>query len=199
LEEEGLRENTIVVYASDHGDFVGRHGMVEKCAQGHNVYEDTMRVPLIFSQPGRIRQGSESDGLVELVDVFPTLLQLAGIDHTPGKHGLDGQSLASALLDGKPVGKPYLVSENWSQAAVITDQHKLGIWLDPTAYAKNRDFRAFGDMLFDHERDPYELKNEHDNPDYADVVKELEDHYRDFVKRIPDTGKRKLVEKAKQS
>jgi len=199
LEEEGLLENTIVVYTSDHGDFVGRHGMIEKCAIGHNVYEETLRVPLIVSQPHRIKQGQVIDGLVEMFDLHPTLLELADIKPPNTIHGIDATSLAATLTTGKAAKQKYIISENWSQASVITDKHKLGIWLDPTAYAAGRDFRSFGDMLFDRGKDPGEINNLIDDPEYAEVQKQLRGYFDDFVKRIPATGKEEIVRRTKMS
>ncbi len=193
LEEEGLLENTIVVYTSDHGDFVGRHGMIEKCAVGHNVYEETLRVPLIISQPQRIKQGQVIDDLVEMFDLYPTLLELAGIELPSTKHGIDATSLAAPLTDGKSARRQYIVSENWSQATVITANHKLGIWLDPTEYAKGRDFRSYGDMLFDRKDDPGEIHNLVGDPKYAAVEKQLRSYFDDFVRRIPATGKEEII------
>ena len=199
LKEEGLLDNTIVVYTSDHGDFVGRHGMIEKCAIGHNCYEETLRVPLIVSQPERIQQGQVIDDLVEMFDLYPTLLELTGIKPPSTIHGIDAASLAVTLTAGKATKRKYIVSENWSQASVITDKHKLGIWLDPTAYAAGRDFRAFGDMLFDRERDPGEINNLIDNPEYAEVERQLRVYFDDFVKRIPATGKEEIIRRTKMS
>ena len=199
LEEEGLLENTIVVYTSDHGDFVGRHGMIEKCAIGHNVYEDTLRVPLIVSQPERIRRGRVIDDLVEMFDLYPTLLELADTQFPSTKCGIDATSLAAALTGGTAAKRKYIVSENWSQATVITENHKLGIWLDPTEYAKGRDFRSYGDMLFDRQEDPDEIHNLAGNPEYAEVEKQLRGYFDDFVKRIPATGKEEIIRRTKMS
>lgn len=199
LEEEGLLENTIVIYTSDHGDFVGRHSMIEKCAVGHNIYEETLKVPLIVSQPGVIKQRQTRNELVEMFDLYPTLLELAGVKLPMTKHGVDATSLAMTLTDGKATKRKYIVSENWSQAGVITDKHKLGIWLDPTAYAAGRDFRSFGDMLFDCEKDPGEINNLIDNPEYTEVEKQLRGHFDDFIKRIPATGKEEIIRRTKMS
>lgn len=193
LEEEGLLENTIVVYTSDHGDFVGRHGMVEKCAIGHNVYEETLQVPLIVSHPGVVKQRQRCNDLVEMFDLYPTLLDLTGIKTPTTKHGLDATSLAPTLIAGKATKRKYIVSENWSQAAVITDTHKLGIWLDPKPNAKARDFRSFGDMLFDRKEDPNETNNLINNPKYAKTRKQLREHFNDFTSRVPATGKMELI------
>ncbi len=199
LEEEGLLENTVVVYTSDHGDFVGRHGMIEKCAVGHNVYEETLRVPLIVSQPQRIKRGQVIDDLVEMFDLYPTLLELADIKLPSTKHAIDATSLAATLTGGTSAKRKYIVSENWSQATIITENHKLGIWLDPTEYAKGRDFRSFGDMLFDRKKDPGEINNLIDNPEYAEVEKQLRGCFDDFAKRIPATGKEEIVRRTKMS
>lgn len=151
LDETGLRENTIVIYTSDHGDFVGSHGMVEKCALGHNVYEDTLRVPLIVSWPSNSWQGDLVDGLAELVDIYPTLLDLCDVTTPTMKWELQGRSFAATLKNGDPIQRQYSVSENWVQAAVVAERFKLGAWHVPQA--------GFGDMLFDLEEDPLETKN----------------------------------------
>ena len=195
LEDEGIAENTIVVYASDHGDFVGRHGMVEKCAVGHNVYEETLRVPLVVSYPPMVKQGQRCDQLAEMFDLYPTLLNLAGIEMPRTKFLLDASSLVDNLTGTATTDRKYIVSENWSQASVITDRYKLGIWLDPTAYAAGRDFRSFGDMLFDRENDPDEIHNLIDRPEYAKVQKQLREYFEDFTSKVPATGKKEIIKR----
>lgn len=73
LEETGQRENTIVIFTSDHGDMTGDHGLVGK---GCRFYDPLVRVPLIFSWPGRFRAGLRSQAIVELTDIVPTLLEV---------------------------------------------------------------------------------------------------------------------------
>jgi arylsulfatase A-like enzyme len=157
LDELGLARDTIVIYASDHGDFAGAHGMVEKCSAGHNVYEDTLRVPLILRLPDRIQQGVERSDLVELVDLYPTLVDLCDLEQPP--HALEGRSLAGTLENGSAVGREYCVSENWVQSTVITDRYKLGRWREPVDPSLHFDFREFGDMLYDRIEDPLETNN----------------------------------------
>jgi len=91
LEESGQRDNTIVVFTSDHGETLGDHGLVQK---GCRFYEGLVRVPLIFSWPGHIEAGQRSDALVELSDKAPTLLQLCG-QEIP--EDMTGKSLAPIL------------------------------------------------------------------------------------------------------
>ena len=175
LRKEGLDRDTIVIYTSDHGDFVGAHGMIEKSAQAHNVYEDTLRVPLIIRPavaeamagrwPTRLRKNAVSDDLIELIDLYPTLLDLAGVER-PKDYRLPGRSLVSTLKDGKAVGRDFAISESLSQVSIITPRHKLGVWIKPQA-------DGYGDMLFDRERDPYETHNFAGDPEYAEVEKQL--------------------------
>jgi arylsulfatase A-like enzyme len=134
-----------------------------------------------------------------MFDLYPTLLELAGVKLPMTKDGVDATSLAMTLTTGKATKRKYIISENWSQAGVITDKHKLGIWLDPTAYAAGRDFRSFGDMLFDREKDPGEINNLIDNPEYAVVEKQLRGYFDDFVKRVPATGKEEIIRRTKMS
>ncbi len=103
LEERGLRERTLVIFLSDNGmPFPGAKG---------TVYDEGIRTPLIFSWPGRVENGTRYDGLVSVVDLAPTILELAGIE-APGE--MHGGSIAS-MLDGRDVpGRTYVYSErNW--------------------------------------------------------------------------------------
>ena len=76
LENANIKEETIIIYTSDHGDFVGNHGMVEKAAAGHNVYEDILNIPLLIRIPGNTNQIKRTAELVTLTDVIPTLIDL---------------------------------------------------------------------------------------------------------------------------
>ncbi len=192
LEKSGMAENTIVVYTSDHGDFVGYHGMIEKAAMGHNVYEETLRVPMMFFWKGKSAVNFKSEDLVGLIDVYPTLVELSGIKKPKLKHELQGVSLAKTITEQKPTGRNYIVSENWSQASVITKDYKLGIMLDPTAAAAKRDYRSFGNMLFERKSDPYEVKNKINAPELASKKQLLLDYYSDFEKNISSVGKSEM-------
>ena len=84
LDETGQRENTVIIFTSDHGETLGDHGLIQK---GCRFYEDLVRVPLIFSLPGQFAGGLKSNALVELVDKAPTLLELAGLTVPEEMHG----------------------------------------------------------------------------------------------------------------
>lgn len=193
LKETGLDENTIVVYTSDHGDFVGRHGMIEKAAIGHNIYEETLRVPLIFYWKGRIPSGQTRSSLISLVDIYPTLIDLAGLPEPELTLPLQGISYKDNIMKGGKSPREYVVSENWSQATVITDGYKLGIWLEPPSQYSANDYRDQGNMLYDMKTDPDETYNLYGSETYRQTVNMLEAYYRDFETRVSDMGKKEVV------
>ncbi|MBT5875193.1 MAG: sulfatase-like hydrolase/transferase [Candidatus Latescibacteria bacterium] len=98
LEEAGQRENTIVVFTSDHGEALGDHGLLYK---GCRFYEGLVRVPLIFHCPGRISAGIESEALVELIDMSATILEMAGVSAHDDQQG---RSLMPILRGDAPPG-----------------------------------------------------------------------------------------------
>lgn len=81
LKRTGQREDTLIIFMSDHGEMLGDHGLYLK---GPFFYDPAIRVPLVMSWPGEIREGATSEALVELTDLAPTLLDAAGIDHHKG-------------------------------------------------------------------------------------------------------------------
>ena len=96
LEETGQRERTVVIFTSDHGETLGDHGLIQK---GCRFYEGLVRVPLIWSWPEHFAAGLKSDALVELTDIAPTLLALAG-QEAPER--MQGQSLLPILTGQAP-------------------------------------------------------------------------------------------------
>lgn len=173
LEAEGLLENTIIIYTSDHGDFVGNHGLIEKSATGHNVYEDTLRVPLMISWKGRTKVGLATDDLAQLADLYPTLMELCGIAPPKQPAGCEGTSLAPLLINGQPLGRDFIVSENWSQTTIVGKRFKFGRMNDTDKNIGKRNFTGFGDMMFDRHNDPLELTNLVAAPEYATEKEKL--------------------------
>lgn len=84
LEETGQLENTIVIFMSDHGEMLGDHGLYLK---GPHFYDEAVRVPLIMRYPKHFAKNKRIDGLVELIDIAPTLLEAAGVESYPGFQG----------------------------------------------------------------------------------------------------------------
>lgn len=96
VDDTGQRENTAVIFTSDHGEMLGDHGLLFK---GCRFYEGLVRVPLLFRWPGRIEAGLQSDALVELLDLSATLLDLAGV---PQPDEMQGRSLLPILSGEAP-------------------------------------------------------------------------------------------------
>jgi len=96
LDETGQREQTMVIFTSDHGEMLGDHGLIQK---GCRFYEGLVRVPLIFSWPGRVQAGLRSDALIELTDIAPMLAEVAGLP-VPGE--MHGRSPMPILTGASP-------------------------------------------------------------------------------------------------
>ena len=111
LEDTGLAENTLVIYTSDHGEMAGEHG----CWWKSNYYEGSVGVPLIASLPGVVPQGQASEAICNLMDLGPTLLDVAGADPMPA---VDGRSLWP-VLQGDPSAQ--LAEETYSEHFGGTD------------------------------------------------------------------------------
>ncbi len=192
LEAEGLLENTIIIYTSDHGDFVGNHGLIEKRATGHNVYEDTLRVPLIISWKGKTKVGLATDDLVQLADLHPTLVQLYGIVPPKQPAGCEGTSLAPLLIKGEPLGREFIVSENWSQTTIVGKRFKFGRMNDTDKTIGKRNFTGFGDMMFDRQNDPLELTNIAASREYASEKKKLQRQLAQWEEQFPGEARKEV-------
>lgn len=130
LEEYGHSEDTVVLYFSDHGEMNGEHDMWCKS----NFYEQSVRVPLIMSYPGELPQDLRVSNVVELVDLYPTLAELAG---APVLDGLDGSSLLPLMRSGSDAGrKGYAISEYYGHGVpnpmrmIRMDDWKYILYLD---------------------------------------------------------------------
>jgi len=157
LKRTGHWDDTIIVLFSDHGYQLGDHFMWGKVM----LFETCNRVPLLIRAPGRTKPGSSSQGLVELVDLYPTLAELCEVD---APDDLQGQSLVPMLLDPKSAGKEVAYT-------VVTRGDKLGKALrtDRWRYASWPD----GEELYDLENDPAEHKNLVQSPEYAEIVESM--------------------------
>jgi arylsulfatase A-like enzyme len=165
LEEAGLADDTVVVYSSDTGCFLGDHGWFGE----RWMYEESLRTPLVVRWPGAVRPGSEDLHLVQNIDLAPTFLALAGVDVPVGMHG---ESLLPLLREEDPPWREsvyYHYSE--SDDAHRVAQHR-GV---RTERYKLIHYYELGEWeLFDLEQDPRELASVFDDPGYADVRARLE-------------------------
>ncbi|MDT8392001.1 MAG: sulfatase-like hydrolase/transferase [Lentisphaeria bacterium] len=157
LKETGKYENTIIVFASDNGLALGRHGLVGK----QNIYEHSVRVPLIISGPG-IARGETRDQLCYLFDINPTLCELASLP-VPGT--VQSKSLKPVLSDAKAPHRDhlYFAYMNW-QRAVRDERYKL------IEYCVEDERQT---QFFDLADDPHELRNLAQDPNHAPALQAL--------------------------
>jgi len=155
LDSLGLAANTIVLLWGDHGWHLGDHGWWCK----HDNYEQATRIPLIVAAPGVTTPATRaSNALVETVDIYPTLAELAGLPAPQVPQGMEGKSFVPALRDPHRGAKNYLYhvyprGERIGRA-VRTARYRLVEWKIPGGAASTADLE-----LYDYEQDPLETKN----------------------------------------
>jgi arylsulfatase A-like enzyme len=176
LRESGLEDDTLVVFTSDHGDYLGDHWLGEK----ELFHDPIVRVPLILADPragADVTRGSASDALVECIDIVPTVLEAFGLAQP--RDSLDGRSLMPALEARRYAGKPYAVSEN---SYAFRDAVRLPVsqpvdrclmTMLCTPRWKLVHAQDLPPMLFDLERDPQELVDLGRDASHAAVREEL--------------------------
>lgn len=180
IADAGIAESTIVVVTSDHGEEFAEHGGYQ---HGGAVYEESVRVPLVFVGPGRIPGPQRYAAPVSLVDIAPTLLELAGV---PLPEGIDGTSLASTLQRGDEPAAHTIVSEARAPKRWLDPVHQVG-W-NPPLFAVRRGDSKFivhrpasgpaNPMLrFDLADDPTEQRPLAITPEAARAVDAAIDHY----------------------
>jgi len=181
LDENGLADNTVVVYTSDQGFYLGEHGWYDK----RFMYEESLRTPLVIRYPSEFAPGQVNDELVLNLDMTPTLLDLAGVD-VP--QDLQGQSIRP-LMNGSPSAdwrdaiyyRYYEFPHGWHNVrphyGVRTDRYKL--------------IHFEGDMdaweLFDLETDPHELDNLYGRDEYSVVQGALHTRLDELRRELGDS------------
>ncbi|MBC6366885.1 sulfatase [Algoriphagus sp. AK58] len=166
LEANKLMENTIIVYTSDQGFYLGEHGWYDK----RFVYDESFKTPLLMAWPGKTKAGTRSDALVQNLDFAQTFLDAAGV---PAPADMQGESLIP-LLTGN--------AEKWTRDAVYYHYYEY-----PAEHMVNRHYAIVTQEyklihyyfvedqweLIDRIKDPQELKNVYNDPAYAAVKKDL--------------------------
>ncbi len=181
LDEEGLAEDTILVFTSDHGDMLGSQGHVKK----QRPWDESIRVPFLLRYPARLgREGRRVPGFIDAQDIMPTLLRLADLPIPETVEGLD----FSGHIEGGP--------DPSRGAAVISCPHPFGQWNKPRYGGK--EYRGLRTarytyvrtldgpwLLYDNEADPFQMRNVIDAPEYAAVRRELD---QELDRRLAERG-----------
>lgn len=165
LDENGLAENTIVVFTSDHGYLLGHHHKFQK----QHLFEEATRVPFIVSVPWMDKTHGRGTGkITELVDLYPTLAELAGIE-APSE--LQGASLKPLLEDTE--------SATWSKDCAFSISRSGGESLRTADFRLTQwGFGEKGTELYDLKSDPGEFTNLAGDPDYAKVLEAMRERLR---------------------
>jgi len=180
LDESGLAKNTIVIYASDQGFYLGEHGWYDK----RWMFEESLSMPFIIRWPGVVKPGVRTKTMIQNIDYAPTFLEVAG---APIPHDIQGKSLLPILKnEGKAptdwrsaIYYEYSGEYTHSVAAhdgVRNDRYKLMHFPDTKKW-----------MLFDLEKDPQEMKNIMAEKEYETVLKDMRGLYDSLRKQYQVT------------
>jgi arylsulfatase A-like enzyme len=175
LEESGLAENTIVIYNSDQGFYLGEHGWFDK----RFMYEESLKTPLLVRWPGVIGSGQVNNDLVSNLDFAQTFLEIAGAEATDG---MQGESLVPLLHGNTPATwRNSLYYHYYEFPGAHSVRKHEGI---ATRQYKMMHFYNLKEWeLFDLEKDPAEMQSVYEDPAYQDVIRDLK-HELDSLKII---------------
>ncbi len=178
LDKHGLADNTIVIYTSDQGFFLGDHDWFDK----RFMYEESLRMPFLVRWPGKVRPGTVNDGMILNVDFAPTLLDAAG-QKVPAD--MQGRSFLPLLKGERPADWRTAMYYRYyhypmhhrvqPHYGVRTERHKLIFFNKINQWE-----------LYDLEKDPHELKNVYADPAYAETVKRLKAEMYRLKKELKD-------------
>jgi iduronate 2-sulfatase len=168
LDETGLAKNTIVVFWTDHGYYMGEHGW---WGMKHNNYEGATRNALIIAQPNTRQAGTKTEALAQSVDLAPTLVELCGL---PAAAGFQGRSLVPVLENPAATVNDAAFSwypkQNWLGVAMRTNEWRYVEWTKPGETTVRE--------LYDMARDPENNVNIADNPKNAQLIDSLSQRLR---------------------
>ena len=174
LDQNQLSENTIVIYSSDQGFYLGEHGWYDK----RWMFEESLKMPFLVRWPGKIKPGTRSQALIQNIDYGPTFLDIAGADIP---EAMQGRSLKPLFENGggrTPDWRDAIYYAYYENAAVHAVPIHDGI---RTARHKLMYFPRNGEWnLFDLITDPHEMKSVHQEIAYAPIMKALQQRYQDM-------------------
>lgn len=190
LHEAGLASNTVVLYTSDQGYFLGEHNYIDK----RWMYEESLRMPMLIRHPGEIAPGTVVDDIVLNVDFAPLMLDYAG---AKAPDYMQGRSFRANLRGRTPPDwRDAMYYRYWMHGSgarrpahygIRTHRYKLIFFYGlPLGHTGSKPTEP-GWELYDLRRDPHELRNVYDHPDYADVVKRLKQRLLELKRDLGDT------------
>ena len=186
LDDSGLTKNTIVIYSSDQGFYLGEHGWYDK----RWMFEESLRMPFLIRWPGVIQPGSTSNALIQNIDFAPTFLDICGVNIPKNIQGRSLVPIFKASGTAPPNWRDTIYYSYYgkyhgeythniaSHDGIRTNQHKL-FWIPA-----HKEYQ-----LFDLKKDPHEMRSVHQDPAYAETFKKLK-------KQLIDTRKKYRVHSA---
>lgn len=167
-----LWKNTVIVLLGDHGYHLGEHGGLW---HKMSLFEESARVPLVIYAPGMKAAGQSCEQLVELIDLYPTLVSLCGL---PSREGLDGIDLTPVLNDSLHPTKQAAYTMTTRDESPAQEHAKVMSYQGRSVRTKRWRYTEWdggnrGVELYDHESDPHEWRNLAAEPQYANTVREL--------------------------
>jgi arylsulfatase A-like enzyme len=167
LDETGQRENTIVIFMSDHGELLGDHGIFLK---GPYTYDCSIRVPLMISWPGHFQSGVTSDALVELTDIAPTLLRSAGMPIPPRVQGMPLNDLLTGQTDKH---RDLVFCESYNTQVKSKKPAEMVSMIRTRTHKISVNHGTTDGELYDLQADPGEHNNLWNNPKHAALKTQL--------------------------
>jgi len=176
LDRHGLSENTMVIYTSDQGFYLGEHGWFDK----RFIYEESLRMPFLVRFPKLITAGSENGDIITNIDFAPTILEAAGLE-APAE--VQGTSFFQNLTGETPA--------DWQQS-MYYHYYEFPYWhhVQPHYGIRNQRYKLAHfyyniDVweFYDLQQDPHELSNEIDNPEYAGIIDEMKNELHQLMVR----------------
>jgi len=167
MDDEGLAENTIVIYASDQGFFLGEHGWYDK----RWMFEESLEMPFLIRWPGKIEPGHRPKELIQNIDYAPTFLEMAGL---PIPEDIQGESFVPILRGN---------AEGWRESIYYAyyevGEHNVPQHFGVRTLTQKLFYLPTTDewQMFDLVNDPQEMMNVYDDPAYADARRALTDEY----------------------
>jgi len=177
LEQTGLIDNTVIIFAADHGETLGSHGGLTD--KGWHHFEETHRIPLIIRMPGSEYSGKVVSQFVSLADLYPTILEIAGVEWEP--ESIHGRSLMPLISGNSTTWRDMVVTEFGGVNHLALTQRTLR-WGN-LKYGYNC---CCEDELYDLSMDPHETRNLIRHPDYQVVANELRKRLADWMAETKD-------------
>ena len=180
LDQQGLSDNTIVIYTSDQGFYLGDHGLFDK----RFMYEESLRMPFLIRYPQKIEAGSTNSDIITNIDFAPTLLDLADITIPSA---IQGQSFSDNLQGNTP--------SDWPQS-MYYHYYEFPFWhhVQPHYGIRNNRYKLIHFYynidqweLYDLEKDPDELNNLIQDPDYASLISKMKAELKQLRKKYKNT------------